>query len=83
MLQRKTFRHARPRDRALPVVLHSNRKGSWKKHSQRSCSQAVPMGNCLARPSRASAGSGTGLENNVTNFSSLNENCMTGFMLFA
>lgn len=82
-LRRKIFRHARPRDGVLPAVHHSNRKGPWKKHSRRSCSQAVPIGNSPARPGRASAGSGTGLENNMTNFSSLNENCTTSFMLSA
>lgn len=83
MLQRKIFRHARPRDRVLPAVHHSNTKGPWKKCSWRSHGQAVPLGNSSARPCRASAGSGTGLENNVINFSSTNKNCTTSFMLFA
>lgn len=34
-LQRKILNYARPKDRVLPEVLHSNRKGPQKKHSWR------------------------------------------------
>lgn len=81
-LQRKIFWHARSRDRALSVVLHSNRKGSWKKYSQKNRRWVVPVWNSLAQPSRVSAGSGSGLQNNMTHFSSLNKNCTASFTFF-
>lgn len=79
-LQRNIFWHARSRDRAFSVVLHSNRKSSWRKSSQKSCRWAVPMWNSLAQPHRVSAGSG--LQKNMTHFSSLNKNCTASCMFF-